>query len=92
MLQSGGTAGVARYYSDGPANWYGGVDAFADGASDPFGAGGTGTGTLSVYAAYVEANELAHAGRTTVGSNPSGRHARGLQTRLEISLVRLRQS
>jgi hypothetical protein len=71
MLQSGGTANVARFYSDGVANWYGNADTFADGASDPFGAGGTGNGTLSLYAAYQTSDTLRNYGRTTVGANPS---------------------
>lgn len=72
LVHSGGTAGVARYYYDGPANWYGGTDVFTDGAAQNFGPGNTGSGTLSVYAAYSSTAQLTHAGRTTVGAIPSG--------------------
>lgn len=72
MLHSGTDAGVVRYYYDGPANWYGATDTFGDGASGQFGAGGTGDGTLSVYAAYATSDQIVNWGRTTVGANPSG--------------------
>jgi len=71
-LHSGDTAGIIRYYYDGPANWYGNSDAFADGASNPFGVGATGEGTLSIYAIYTFPHAPnRNAGRTTVGSMPS---------------------
>ena len=53
VLHTGGTAGIARNAGDGAANWYGNADTYADGASDPFGTGSTGTGTLSIYASYA---------------------------------------
>lgn len=53
VIHSGATAGVARDYGDGADNWYGNSDTFSDGASDPFGTGSAGTGTLSVYATYT---------------------------------------
>lgn len=63
---------VIRYYADGTGNWYGNADTFSDGASAQFGAGGTGDGTLSAYASFVPHSELSNAGRTTVGTTPSG--------------------
>jgi hypothetical protein len=62
---------VARDYGDGSANWYGNADSFADGASAPFGSGSAGTGTLSIYATYKVASELAYAGRATIAGTPS---------------------
>jgi hypothetical protein len=59
----------ARFYYDGPANYFAGPDHYWDGASDPFGAGGAGNGTISIYANYMPFLQLA--GRTTVGSVPS---------------------
>ena len=54
VIHTGPTGGVARNRGDGTAsNWYGNPDAFADGASNPFGAGTSGTGTLSVYVKYT---------------------------------------
>ncbi len=50
---TGGTAQVLRNYGDGAANWFGNDDVYADGAADPFGAGTTGTVTLSVRAGYT---------------------------------------
>ncbi len=53
MLQSGSTAGIVRNYGDGPANWAGFADPFADGAVSDFSPGGPGvshgTVTLSLY-------------------------------------------
>jgi hypothetical protein len=72
MLHSGGGAGVIRYYSDTPNNWYGNPDAFSDGASDPFGpGGGAGNGTVAVFATYEHFNPALHPGRRTIGANPS---------------------
>jgi hypothetical protein len=56
MILSGGTSSVARNYGDGVNNWYGNTDAYSDGASNPFGAGATGTGTLSLSASYTVGN------------------------------------
>lgn len=67
MIHTDANAGVARYYYDGPANWYGGADAFADGAADPFGPGSAGTGTISAYGLY----DINTFGRTTTGAVPS---------------------
>jgi hypothetical protein len=69
-IQTGGDPGVLRYYLDGPNGWFGGPDAFADGASDPFGSGGAGAGTISIYAKYTQ--DVRVAGRTTVASSRSG--------------------
>lgn len=52
-IHTGGTAQVLRNFGDGAPNWYGNDDLFSDGASDPFGAGSTGTVELSVHAKYV---------------------------------------
>lgn len=55
VIQSGTPGGIARDVGDGSStlNWYGNADTFSDGASDPFGSGNTGTGTLSVHVNYV---------------------------------------
>lgn len=68
MIHTGGSSGIIRYYYDGPANWYGNADEFDDGASNPFGAGGTGQGTLSLRVDYVPGRA---AGRTTIGTRVS---------------------
>jgi len=70
-LQTGSDGGVVRDYGDGAANWYGNADAFVDGAASTFGAGSSGTGTLSVYAQYFPDAQLRNAGRWTIGSIPS---------------------
>jgi hypothetical protein len=70
-IHTAGTAGVIRDFADGPANWFGNADAFDDGASNTFGAGNRGTGTMSVFARYFPDSQLRHAGRTTIGSTPS---------------------
>jgi len=49
VIHSGTTAGVARDFGDGAPDWFGNADAFVDGASNPFGPGTAGGGTLSVY-------------------------------------------
>jgi hypothetical protein len=52
-IHSAGTAGVVRDYGDpSTPDWYGNSDSFADGASNPFGTGSSGSVTLSVYATY----------------------------------------
>ena len=54
VIHTGGTVPLARNRGDGAANWYGlSNDLFSDGASNPFGTGTSGTGTLSVYATYT---------------------------------------
>jgi hypothetical protein len=72
VLHSGGTAGVIRDYADGTGNWYGNSDNFADGASDPFGAGNAGNGTLSVYMYVTATTEMEYSGRLDVATAPSG--------------------
>jgi hypothetical protein len=62
---------IIRYYADGTGNWFGNADAFSDGSSVQFGAGGTGNGTLSVYAKFAPESQLRNAGRTTLGTTPS---------------------
>jgi len=69
VIHSGGGAGVVRYFHDGPPNWFGNVDRYDDGASDSFGSGGAGAGTISIYATYFTA--FHQAGRRTVGTVPS---------------------
>lgn len=73
-IHTGGTAGVIRDYGgDGAANWYGNAaDTYSDGSATSFGAGNAGTGTLSVMAEYYSSTDLRSAGRTTVGTIPSG--------------------
>ncbi len=71
MIHSGGDPGIVRYYYDGPANWYGNADVYADGSSDTFGPGGTGDGTISMYVNYVPDSQLHFAGRRTVGARVS---------------------
>ncbi len=68
MIHSGGPTGIIRYYYDGPANWYGNADEFGDGASDAFGSGAAGEGTLSLRVDYVP---LRSAGATIVGTRVS---------------------
>lgn len=70
VIQTGNTQGVARDYGDGSTFWYANQDNFYDGASDPFGAGSTGTTTLSVYASYVP-GVLKQFGRTTAATSTS---------------------
>jgi hypothetical protein len=72
VIHSGATGGIVRDYADGAPNWYGNADSFADQATSPFGSGGTGTGTISIYAQYALPSELKFAGRSTVGATPSG--------------------
>lgn len=71
-ILTGANAGVIRDYGDGAPNWYGNADALNDGASNTFGVGTQGSVTLSVYAEYFPDSQLRHAGRTTIGSTPSG--------------------
>jgi hypothetical protein len=71
MIHSGGDPGVIRYYYDGPANWYGNADTFADGASDAFGPGAAGEGTLSLRVDFFTHSEMRAAGAVTVGTRVS---------------------
>jgi hypothetical protein len=71
-IHTGGTPGIIRDYYDGPPNWYGNTDSFDDGAASSFGAGNAGTGTLSVFAQYFASSDVRTAGRTTIGTAPSG--------------------
>jgi hypothetical protein len=68
----GDSVPLMRYYADGTGNWYGNADEFSDGASLQFGPGGTGNGTLSVYATFAPETQLKSSGRTTIGTIPSG--------------------
>jgi hypothetical protein len=73
VVHSSGTAGVIRNYGDGAANWYGNADTYSDGPSSPFGAGNTGTVTISAAAIYVPSDVAsAKFGRTSVATIPSG--------------------
>ena len=72
-IHTSGDAGVIRDFYDGNANnWYGNADLFDDGSSATFGAGNAGTGTLTVYAEYFPDSQIRNAGRTTIGTIPSG--------------------
>jgi hypothetical protein len=66
---------VSRYYADGTGNWYGNADNFLDGPSTPFGAGGTGNGTISAFISY----EPGPFTETIVGSQVPGTSQRTLQ-------------
>lgn len=73
VIHSGGTAGVIRNFGDGAPNWYGNADAYSDGPSSPFGAGNTGTVTISAAAIYVPADvPSVKFGRSSVATIPSG--------------------
>jgi hypothetical protein len=71
MIHTGGDPGVIRYFHDGPANWYGNADEFADGASDTFGTGAAGEGTLSIYVDYLPESQARYAGPRNVGTRVS---------------------
>ena len=71
-IHSSGPAGVIRDFYDGSGNWYGNADPFSDGSANTFGSGSAGNGTLSVYARFYPDTALRNAGRTTVGTLPSG--------------------
>ena len=47
-------------------NWYGAPDTFPDGSNVAFGAGGTGDGTISIYAGYMLQTEWKLAGASSV--------------------------
>ena len=72
VIHTGGTTGIARNMGDGTStpNWYSNTDTFSDGASDPFGTGNVGTGTISIYASYTPGVQKQF-GNTTVGTVPS---------------------
>lgn len=71
-LLSGSPATVARYFLDGTAaNWFGNADTYADGASNSFGNGNAGTGTIAAQLVYVPASYYSLAGNTVVGTRPS---------------------
>lgn len=72
VLHTGGTAGIARNMGDGSTapNWYSNADTFSDGASDPFGTGSAGTGTISIYASYTQGTP-GQFGNTTAGTKAS---------------------
>lgn len=54
VIHTGDTGGVARNRGDGTGNWYGlSTDPFSDGASNPFGTGTAGNGTLSIKATHT---------------------------------------
>jgi hypothetical protein len=55
-LFTGTTATIARNFGDGANNWYGNTDTYSDGAANPFGAGNTGTGTMSLQVIYTRGN------------------------------------
>ncbi len=78
---------IIRYYADGTGNWYGNADTFADGASNPFGAGGTGNGTLSAYARIVPHAAAEKRGAHHGRDDPFGRTPRELQAWLELHAV-----
>lgn len=64
--------GVVRNYADGTGNWYGNSDTFSDGASQQFGAGNTGNGTISAFISYRPGTITSGAfGRTDIATNPS---------------------
>ena len=71
VLHTGTQTGIARNFADGTGNWYGNADDISDGASDPFGAGNTGNGTISAYVTYRTATSTNVLGRSDVGAFPS---------------------
>jgi hypothetical protein len=71
VIHTGSQAGIVRDYADGTGNWYGNADTFSDGASDPFGSGNAGNGTLSISATFTPATEVDFAGRLDVAKIPS---------------------
>ena len=67
----GGPSGVVRDYGDGQPDWYGNANTFTAGPSNPFGSGTAGSGTLSMYAAYLHGVTTAQFGQTAIGNTPS---------------------
>jgi hypothetical protein len=68
MVHTGSAAGVVRYFYQGTGNWFGNMDAFGDGSSNPFGTAGAGNGTISAYASYQPGASLPDTlGYTTIG-------------------------
>jgi hypothetical protein len=73
VIHTGVVSGSVRNFGDGTAgNWYGNSDTFDDGASQPFGPGAAGNGTIAAFMSYrpgqVTTGQL---GRTDVGTKPS---------------------
>lgn len=73
VIHTGVVSGALRNFGDGTAgNWYRNSDTFDDGASQPFGAGAAGNGTIAAFMSYrpgqVTTGQL---GRTDVGTKPS---------------------
>jgi hypothetical protein len=73
VIHTGAVSGSVRNFGDGSAgNWYGNSDTFEDGASQPFGPGAAGNGTIAAFMSYrpgqVTTGQL---GRTDVGTKPS---------------------
>jgi hypothetical protein len=70
VIHTGPEGGVIRNYGDGTAgNWYGNSDTFLDGASDPFGPGTAGNGTISAFVSYQPGSvTTGQLGRTDVGT------------------------
>ena len=68
-----GPPGVIRNYGDGTAgNWYGNADAYLDGATEQFGPGTPGNGTITAYLSYQPASITSgRFGRTKPGTLPS---------------------
>jgi hypothetical protein len=79
VIHTGGNPGVTRYYYDGPANWYGNFDEYADGSADAFGTGSAGEGTMSIRVDYLTQAEIHVAGNTNVGSVVSGPMSAGFK-------------
>jgi hypothetical protein len=74
VLLTGDTGGIIRNFGDGTAgNWYGNADNFADNASDQFGPGNAGNGTITAFMSYrpgtITTGEI---GRHEIGTKPSG--------------------
>jgi hypothetical protein len=78
-----GPPGVIRNYNDGTAgNWYGNADAYFDGATEQFGSGTPGNGTITAYLSYRPASITSgRFGRTEPGTLPS----RGLKANFSRS-------
>jgi hypothetical protein len=73
VVHSGDTSGIVRDYGDGTPNWYGNADTYSDGPASSFGAGNTGTVTISAGAVYVPGPVHAGTlGRTSIAASPSG--------------------
>lgn len=53
VIHSGATGGIIRDFGTSGGSWYGNSDTFADGSSNPFGSGTSGSTTMSVYAVFT---------------------------------------